>query len=179
MGVLKDYLKAEADQLRSEQSKRKEAVEEWKKSLNDLFDQLSGWIAAADDGQGLISSHAQYEYMVEEPRLGAYWTRKLTVLMGAFDSGIAVRVAEVVPRARFVTATLRPAGRGTKPADGMVEIREGKDGKIAGYYLFRWKNASGDEWFICSDAEWNSRDFGDVHPLTAETFEAAVLSTVE
>lgn len=179
MGVLKDYLKAEADHLRSERQRRKEVVEEWKQSLDRLFFQLSDWITAADDGQGLIGSHAGHEYMVEEPRLGAYWTKKLTVLMGAFDSGIAVRVAEVVPRARFVVATLRPAGREPKPADGMVEIREGKDGKIADYYLFRWRNSDGDEWFICSDAEWNSRDFGNVHPLTAETFEAAVLSTVE
>jgi predicted metal-dependent phosphoesterase TrpH len=179
MGKLAEYLKAEADNLKAERLKRKEAVEEWKQSLERLYVTLSGWIAEADDGQGLIGAHDQYQYMVEEPRLGAYWTKKLTVLMGAFEAGIAVSVAEVVPRARFVLATLKPTGREPRPADGMVEIREGKDGKIANYYLFRWKNPDGDEWFICSDAVWNSRDYGNVDPLTAEAFEAAVLSTVQ
>lgn len=178
MGKLAEYLKAEANNLKAERLQRNEAVEEWKQSLERLYVTLSGWITEADDGQGLIGAHDQYKYTVEEPRLGAYWTKKLTVLMGAFESGTAVRVAEVVPRARYVLATLRPAGREPRPADGMVEIREGNDGKIADYYLFRWKNPAGDEWFICSDGEWNSRDFGNVRPLTAESFEEAILSAV-
>lgn len=179
MGVLAEYLKTEGEHLRTERQKRQEAIEEWQASLDRLYSQLSGWLEAADGGQGLVGGHTQYRYSVQEPRLGMYWTKKLTVLMGAFEEGVGVAVAEVVPRARFVLATLKPNGRESRAADGMVELREGRDGKIADYYLFRWKNPDGDEWFICSDAVWNSRDYGNVDPLTAETFEAAVLSTVQ
>lgn len=178
MGVLAEYLKTEGEHLRTERQKRKEAIEEWKGCLDRLYAQLIEWLAAADGGQGLIGAHAEYQYSVQEPRLGMYWTKKLTVLMGAFAEGVGVSVAEVVPRARYVTATLKPTGRDPRAADGMAELLEGQDGRIANHYLFRWKQPEGDEWFICSDAEWSSRDFGNVHPLTAESFEAAVLSTV-
>ena len=179
MGVLAEYLRTEGEHLRAERQKRKEGVEEWKGSLERLYAMLIGWIEAADDGQGLVGAHAQYDHMVQEPRLGAYWTKKLTVLMGAFESGVAVRVAEVVPRARFVAATLRPKGRDPRPADGMVEIREGNEGKNATYYLLRWMAPGGDEWFICHYAVWGSREEGNVEPLTAESFETALLSAVQ
>lgn len=178
MGVLAEYLRTEAENLRAERQKRKEAVEEWKQSLIRLYEMLTRWIAVADNGQGLIGCHADFQLWVEEPRLGAYSTNKLTVYMGALDEGVAVAVAEIAPRARFVAATLKPNGRQPRAADGMVMLSEGQNSRIANHYLFRWKQADGDEWFICSDAEWNSRDFGNVHPLTPETFEAAVLSAV-
>lgn len=178
MGVLAEYLRTEGEHLRSERQKRKEAIEEWKGSLEKLYAQLIDWLGAADGGQGLIGAHAEYQYSVQEPRLGMYWTKKLTVLMGAFAEGVGVAVAEVAPRARYVAAMLKPDGREPRAADGMVMLSEGQNGRIANHYLFRWKWPDGDEWFICSDAEWSSRDFGNVQPLTAESFESAVLSTV-
>lgn len=172
MGVLAEYLKTEAGHLRSERQFRREAVDEWNQSLDQLYSTLIGWIQAADDGLGLIGGRIE-QHRTEEPKLGPYLCRKLSVLWGDELSGGGIPVADVVPRARFVVATLKPTGRGPRAADGMVEVRANR---ITTHYLFRWMNP--DEWFICTHAEWRSRDFGNVHPLTAEAFESAVLGAV-
>lgn len=179
MGPLAEYLQTEAGRLRAERQKRKEAIEEWNSSLERLYAKLCEWIAAADGGQGLIAARAGDTAIVQEPRLGLYAAKRLIVLMGAFaEGGAGFGVAEIMPRARYVAATLKPVGREPRAPDGMVILSEGHNSPIANHYLFRWKHPDGDEWFICSDAEWNSRDFGNVHPLTAEAFEAALLSAV-
>lgn len=175
MGVLAEYLRTEAGHLRTERRIRKEAVEEWNRSLDRLYAKLREWIQVADGGLGLIGVRVD-PYRMEEPRLGPYLCNKLAVLWGDELSGGGIPAADVVPRARFVAATLKPTGREPRAADGMVEIRVDR---ITTHYLFRWANPDGDEWFICTHAEWHSRDFGNVHPLTAEAFEAAVLSAVQ
>lgn len=174
MGVLAEYLKSEAGHLRTERRIRKEAVEEWNQGLDRLYDTLAAWLRAADGDLGLIGGRVD-PHRTEEPKLGPYLCKKLIVLWGDEVSGGGTPVADVVPRARFVAATLKPTGREPRAADGMVEIRANR---INTHYLFRWANPGGDEWFICTHAEWHSRDFGNVQPLTAEAFEAAVLGAV-
>jgi hypothetical protein len=174
MGALADYLKNEADSLRTERSTRASSITDWQQSLEKLYELLCSWIEVADGGLGFVKAIVS-DHSMQEPRLGTYTTKKLTIKFGDDSTGNADIVSEVVPKARFVLATISPPGRETRPADGHVEIREGK---IASYYLFRWKNPDGDEWFICSDARWNSWSYGKVEPLNSESFEAAVLSTV-
>ncbi len=174
MGALAEYLKSEAGHLRTERQTRREAVDEWNRSLSALYADLSAWIATADGGLGLIAVRVD-PHRTEEPKLGPYLCSKLVVLWGDEVSGSAIPVAEVRPWARFAAATLKPTGRPPRAADGMVEVRAGR---IATHYLFRWTGGGTDEWFICTHAEWQSREFGNVHPLTAEAFEAAVLGAV-
>lgn len=173
MGVLAEYLKTEAGHIRTERQFRKDAVQEWNESLKRLYSTLTGWVQVADGGLGLIGGRVE-QYRTEEPKLGPYLCHKLVVLWGDELSGGGIPVADVIPRARFVAATLKPVGREPRAADGMVEIRASR---ITTHYLFRWANP--DEWFICTHAEWQSREFGAVHPLTAEAFEAAVLGAVQ
>lgn len=177
MGVLAEYLKSEVGHLRTERQTRRESVAEWNHSLDGLYAKLAEWIAAADGDLGLIGSRLE-QHRTEEPRLGPYLCSKLAVLWGDELSGGAYTVADVVPRARFVAADLRPVDRDPRPADGMVEVRESR---FATHYLFRWKNPDGDEWFICTVSAWanvHGGEHGRVKPLTAEEFEAAVLSAV-
>lgn len=177
MGALAEYLKSEADHLRTTRLERKAALDEWKRGLETLNPQLIRWVEAADAGLGLVRADSGSKHVVEEPRLGAYSAHKVTITLG--DSGEdGSPVVEVVPRARYVVAEIRPPGLQPVQADGMVEIREG--GR-ATHYLFRLKQESRDEWYICSVADWNnvrSKDHGRVDPLTADTFEAAVLSAL-
>jgi hypothetical protein len=176
MGALAEYLKAEAERLRSEGQMRNEAIREWQESVRRLFATLTEWLEKADGGLGLIGWRED-EHRVKEPRLGEYSCPKLSIHVGVREQDeFFVKVAEVVPKARFVLADLRPAGREPRAADGVVEIREWGS---ASHYLFRWKNPGGDEWFIRNDAVWNNRSYEDVKPLTAEAFELAVLSAVK
>jgi hypothetical protein len=178
MGVLAEYLRTEADHLRTTRRERKAILDEWKHSLATLNPQLMRWVEAADAGLDLIRADGASVVVVEEPRIGAYRCPKVTISMG--DSNDEwTPVVEVAPRARFVVAEITAPGRHPQQADGMVEVREG--GRPT-HYLFRLKNPVGDEWFICSVADWNnvrSKEHGRVEPLTADTFEAAVLSALK
>ena len=178
MGVLAEYLRAEAGHLKAERQKRKQVIEEWQHTLGRLYQKLGGWIAAADGELGLLATRVE-PHAVEEPRLGPYLSSKLTILFGDVLSGSALSVAEIVPRARHVASVIHPAGEGARPADGMAIIREGR---LATHYLFLSKGADGEHWFICSDAEWDetrATEEGRVRQLTADLFEAAVLRAVK
>jgi hypothetical protein len=173
MGVLADYLKTEGERLRFERRERIEGIREWQGSVRRLLATLAGWLDTADAGQRLLGWRLEEDHAASEPLLGQYRCPKLAILSG--DGEFFTDLGEVIPRVRFVAATLKPVGRESRAADGMVEVRAGR---ITTHFLFRWKGGEGDEWFICTHAEWQSRDFGNVHPLTAEAFEVAVLGAV-
>lgn len=178
MGVLAEYLKTEADHLKAERLQRKQVIEDWRHALGRLYQKLAGWITAADGGLGLLATRFE-DQLIEEPKLGPYQIRKLAILFGDLQSGTALTAAEVVPRARHVVSIIHPTGETPRPADGMVIIREGR---LATHYLFLSKRADSEEWFICSDAEWDetrATEEGRVKPLTADLFEAAVLRAVK
>lgn len=177
MGVLREYLAAEAERLRSERKARNESIREWEGSVRRLLAALTDWIEKADGGLGLINADLEEGQVVKEPRLGEYACPKLVIRTGDKQSEeFFVTVAEVLPKARHVLADITPPGRDPRPADGVVEIREW--GRPT-HYLFRWKNPDGDEWFIRNDAVWNNRSYESVQPLTPEAFESAVLSAVK
>jgi hypothetical protein len=177
MGVLAEYLRTEAEHLRAERQQRKDVIVSWEHALGRLFQRLDRWIRDADAGLGLLAAR-QDEHAVEEPKLGKYWSRKLTILFGDVQSGTARTVAEVVPRARFVVSTVQPLGHPPRAADGMVIIREGR---LATHYLFLLTSPGAEDWFICTDAEWDevrASEEGRVKPLTSDLFETAVLGAV-
>lgn len=175
MGVLADYLKTEADELRKEATRHQQNLQEWLEAIDRLYEQLGKWLIEADNNLGLISFNfkATTEF-ISEPRLGNYEVNLMWVRLGAGG----VRAATVVPRARYVAATIHPPGREPRRADGMAQI---KQGSTAEYYLFRWKGEGGaDEWFIQSVNAWNATP-GDytVEPLNRDSFEAAILSVLQ
>ena len=57
MGVLAEYVKQKAAQLRDEQQRVNEAGREWKEAVGRLYARLQGWVAAADGGEGLLRAH--------------------------------------------------------------------------------------------------------------------------
>lgn len=176
MGVLADYVKKEAEQLRTELAGRREALNEWRAAVKTLYDRLEGWIHEADAGIGLLGvvRDATLE-TVSEPRLGNYELHGMWVVLGA---GLgAGREAYIVPKARFVAAVIQPPGREARRADGIVQI---KDRSLPEYYLFRWKTADGDEWFIQSVSVWQSNPGSNaVEPLDKDRFEAAMLQVLQ
>lgn len=167
MGKLAEYLKSEAEQLRAEEGARKRAITEWQTAIRQLFGQLKEWLQSADEGENLLLIDDE-STLLREPRLGLYESRYLTIgLRGGATS------AQVAPKARYVIASIKPPGRESRRADGMVSIGEGSNPT---YYLFRWKTDSGDEWFIQSVANWGRPDrFEEVEPLDRDRFEAAIL----
>ncbi|MDB5310965.1 MAG: hypothetical protein JWO38_5167 [Gemmataceae bacterium] len=166
MGVLTEYLKTEAEHLRAEAGNQSRAVEEWTAAVRALFGKLQQWLAEADSESRLLTVR---EMVAEpqEPRLGVYATPALEVRLGS-------RKAMIVPRARYVLATIKAPDKEPQRADGLVEI---KDGASADWYLFRLKSDNGDEWFIQNATAWNAalNRHGLVDPLDRERFEAALL----
>ncbi|HEX4610425.1 MAG TPA: hypothetical protein VH092_19700 [Urbifossiella sp.] len=170
MGKLAEYVRTEAGRLKAEIDKQAEAVAEWKAAVGRLYAQLQIWTAEADGGYGLLRLRIGRTVSVNDPGLGAYDAEVLTVALGS-------RTADIVPRARYVAAAIRPPGREPRRADGKVEIT---DGAAATAFLFRLKGPAGDEWFIRPVWLWNSDPaFGTVEPLDREQFEAVVLGILQ
>jgi hypothetical protein len=166
MGVLTEYVRKEAEQLKKEIHRREEASKEWTASINQLYGLLESWVRDADGGRGLLGARRMPRATLQEPRLGVYELDCLQI-------GIGSRFAEIRPRGRYVVATIKPHGKGPRPVDGMVEIR---DGGMADYYLFRLNDPDGDHWYIQSVARWNADpEYGNVEELDRDRFEAAIL----
>lgn len=175
MGVLSEFVKKQAEYLRSQSARREEALQDWLKAIQSLNEQIAVWVKTADSGSGLLESRS-VELHRQEATLGAYSVPGLLITLGGRHSG---RSAEIVPRARFVAARIKPSGESERRADGMVEL---KNGSTAEFYLFRLAGGhpGADRWFIRSVDEWNSDpDYGKVHPLDQERFEAALLQVLQ
>lgn len=176
MGVLAEYLRTEASQIRAELTRRQESLSEWRGAISKLFDQLAAWVREADGGLNLLDI---YPYAatepISEPRLGRYDADVLWIGFGGAEAGR--RMAMVVPKARYVAAVIQPPGKEPRRADGIVQIT---DGSVSEYYLFRWKTEAGDEWFIRSDRAWNANPADiTVEPLDRDRFEAALLQVLQ
>jgi hypothetical protein len=170
MGVLTEYVRKEAEQLQGELGRREESRKEWLEAFARLTDRMKEWVTAADGGLGLLEATGGQTYTRQEAALGVYTLTSLLITLGGQHSG---RAAEVVPRARYTSATIKPPGKEARKADGMAEIR---DGSSAEYYLFRLKEEGGDRWYIQSVTQWNADpEYGKVEELDRDRFEAAIL----
>lgn len=176
MGVLAEYVRNEAEQLRANLIRRRENLEEWLGAISKLYDQLESWIREADAGIQLLGTDRESTTeTISEPRLGNYDVKTLWVVLGA---GLgAARQAWIVPKSRYVSAVIQPPGREPRRADGIVQINQRS---VSEYYLFRWKSDAGDEWFIRGDKAWHaSPNDNTVEPLDRDRFEAAMLRVLQ
>ena len=176
MGVLTEFVKSEAAHLRGELDRRAGERERWQEAILRLNEQLSQWVKDADSNHGLLAVSPTIEFTRQEALLGVYSINGISVTLGGRLNG---RSADVIPRARYVAASIKPPGEESRRADGMVEIK-GDAG--AEYYLFRRAEPSLDQdrWFIQSADEWNSdTGYGRVDPLNRESFEAAILQILQ
>lgn len=161
MGKLRELLAKEADTFRAEKAKRQQVVGEWLGMLGDLFARIDGWLKACDP-EGLLDVTAP-AVELNDPALGEYRapTRRI---------GLGKREIEIVPRARYVIATILPDGD-EKPVrpHGLVEIRS-RDWPTHSIYQLPDRG-----WFIRSTAN-NMNQAGDnpVEPLDADHFESAL-----
>ncbi len=173
MGVLAEFVRKEAEQLRGEVNRRAGNLKEWERAVAELNDQLRKWVAEADGGHQLLEAQPLEQFPRHESLLGEYRVPGLSITLGGKLTG---RAADIVPRARYVMATIKPPGESPRRADGMVEIKSGSNPE---YYLFRLADPSGDRWFIRGVTQWNADpEYGTVEPLTSDRFEAALLSVL-
>ena len=162
MGKLRDLLRTEAARYRSEKTKRQQTLSEWLGLLNDLFNQLDSWLKASDP-DGLLDVTAA-ALLANDPALGEYQAPIRRIALG--DKSV-----DIVPRARYVVATIRPLGT-EKPvrAHGLVEIR------TLGWASYHLYQLPGGNWYI-QTASQNLRETDNVvEPLDADRFEAALAS---
>lgn len=161
MGKLRELLTAEAERFRTEKSKRQQTLNEWLGLLNDLFGQIDGWLKASDPG-GLLDVTAD-TMVINDPALGEYKAPIRRIALGD-------KAVEIIPRARYVVASIRPPGEPPVRAHGLVEIRS------RGWPSYNLYQLPGGHWYIY-DLSKNLRESGnDVEPLDAERLEAALAS---
>ncbi len=175
MGVLTEYVRKEAEQIRAGIHTRQQQLDEWIVALGHLYDTLELWIRAADSGLGLLATTRESRgCTVRESRLGQYSAPVLSAFLGNTQSN---RAAIILPQARYVAAIIQPPGREPKRADGIVRIEQYA---VPEYFLFRSKTEAGDEWFIRSATEWETNRLDNtVEPLDRDHFEAALLRVLQ
>jgi hypothetical protein len=160
MGVLAEYLKTEADQLKAEKAKRRAVVRDWVGALNELYGQIQEWLTVCDP-ENLIE-RAVEQVPGREPAFGAHQVPVLKLTL-------VDRSVQFEPVARYMAAMVRPPGQDTPVrVEGGVQLR-GLGGRAC--YLFRLPDG---KWYIQKEFENLRTNGNDVVPLDADRFEAVV-----
>lgn len=162
MGKLRELLQTEAERYRAEKAKRQQTLKEWSSLLNDLFTKIDSWLKASDP-EGLLEVVAD-TVTINDPALGEYQAPMRRIKLG--DSSV-----EIVPRARYVIASIQPPGEMPVRAHGLVEIR------LRGWPNYSLYQLPGARWFIYDTARnLSAVDANPVETLDADRFEAALAS---
>lgn len=156
---LKDVLNEKAARYAAESEKNREAIEEWRRAVEALFNQLMDWLAVIDP-----DSHVQHELTqikVTEPGLGQYEIARL-------DLRALGKWVGVIPKARKTvkSASLQQADSPER-ASGRVDITD----EIRRFILYRFGEGTEEQWFVDDTA---TKD--DLYPLTREQFESALVA---
>lgn len=157
--TLRDFLKQKSAEYAAESERNRHVIEEWQTAVDKLLGQLEAWLSAADPGGVIQRERSRTE--VSEPSLGRYPISRLNVQ--AFGKWVGV-----IPKARK-TVKRAPPQQASAPerATGRVDITD----EIRRYVLYRFTRDGEDCWFI-DDIALDK----ELEPLTAELFEAALLS---
>jgi hypothetical protein len=157
----KDFLLEQAAKESAKAQANKSVVDDWRSSIDRLYDQIRGWLADSDPS-GIIQIE-QGERGVSEEGLGAY--RVPTLSLRAFGKSVFV-----VPKAIHTIGTAHPPQK-TVPerALGRVDITD----EIRRFLLYRLRDEAGsDFWMINNSPSLGLKD----RLLTQQTFEAALMS---
>jgi hypothetical protein len=109
---------------------------EWLGALNQLFDQIRGWLRESDP-DGLLD-FVPYEVSRTEPVLGTYDAPALKIQLGPAEAHLKPMGREV-PSYTF---------RGTSGAAGDFAGRVALTDGLREYWLYREKHPEGDRWQI-------------------------------
>ncbi|AMV23067.1 hypothetical protein VT84_01555 [Gemmata sp. SH-PL17] len=161
MGKLRDLLQTEADRYRNEKTKRQQALNEWLELLNSLFAQIDSWLKASDPDN--LLEILSDELVANDPALGEYKAPMRRITLGKTS-------VEIVPRARYVIATIQPPNEQPVRAHGLVEIRS------RGFATHNLYQLPGGLWYIFDRSSPLSTGINAVEPLNADRFEAALAS---
>jgi hypothetical protein len=155
---LREFLEAEAEKLRGEQSEARGRREEWIASVRQLLDRIKEWLAEADP-KGILSID-ESPLRLSEQGLGTYDVPALTI-------GLGTREVRVKPVARRVLAPLRTTPMLQIPrAYGRIDLTNGLDR----YLIFRMEKEPTDRWTIVE------QDGPMVEPFDRTSFESALQS---
>jgi hypothetical protein len=155
MTTLAEFLKAKAQQLRSEGADRTRKRTEWEQAIKKLLEQLEAWLQQADSEKVVRVSRFPVEK--REEGLGYYVVQGLELECGD-------QVVKVTPIASSVAGTVRREGSEQRyPVKGLVDITaEGEK-----FSLLRLVDEHGEAWHLLDEKSfsavpWNRAAFEDV-----------------
>jgi hypothetical protein len=155
---LKEFLAAEADKLRNEQSEAMTKRQVWIAAVDRLLAQIKDWIQQADEGQILMIKDTSHQ--IRERMIGTYEVHVLSI-------GVGLSEIRVTPVARYVAGPM--SSTGTIRAYGRVDMTTGLDK----YMLFRTDPVADVTWILIEPDGYRTQ------PFTRESFESACRSLLE
>jgi hypothetical protein len=157
MKTFSEFLKEQADQIRSRTAGRNERQQEWFGAVRRLYDKMYEWLYESD--QDHILNKEQRSIEISEPSLGHY-------RIDAFDIWVGDQFVRVEPVA-FDVIGAGVVGPPDKRPRGRVDIK----GASHTYKLYRFVDDSGrEDWYIIDDRTFEGG------PFTREAFDAALVS---
>ena len=161
MASLKEFLKEQAENLRTQEPERAKKRDEWVAAVDRLCNQIKEWLAQADAEKVLTVQGRSYER--REEGIGSYTVSGISISLGP-------RHVDVVPVARKVVGPLSTTGVIYVPrAYGRVDLSNG----LEKFMLFRVEREPEDRWSIVG------QDRPQMERLDQSTFEAAFQSLLE
>jgi hypothetical protein len=158
---LKEFLKEQAENLRTQEPERAKKRDEWVAAVDRLCNQIKEWLDQADAEKILTVQGRSHE--IREEGIGSYTVSGISISLGP-------RHVDVVPVARNVVGPLSTTGVIYVPrAYGRVDLSNG----LEKFMLFRVEREPEDRWSIVG------QDRPQMDRLDQSTFEAAFQSLLE
>ncbi|HEV3167620.1 MAG TPA: hypothetical protein VGZ22_26685 [Isosphaeraceae bacterium] len=162
MPNLTEFLREQAERLRSDSSGIESERTKWVESVDRLLRQMIDWLEEADPNR-VLSKTISTMNRVEE-RLGAYEVKWLSIYLGD-------RQVRVVPVASDVIPAIGSRGDLDIRARGRVDMLDTIG--FRKYMLYRGVEGQEEQWTMIDDRTYEMQN------LTRATFEAAVQSLLE
>jgi hypothetical protein len=166
MGVLAEFLKEKADEIRAAKPERDRLVSDWTAAVECLLGQIEQWLRESDP-EGLIRCQ-RVGHSFNDEGMGPYTVPGLKLELDG-------QVVGVVPVARRVVASVvLPGESQPRRAEGRVDLTRYGD---THYILYRFRDAGGDRWYVVHDGVFDTKLNRPVgRDLTREEFEADLAS---
>jgi hypothetical protein len=158
---LKEFLKEQAENLRTQEPERAKKRDEWVAAVDRLCNRIKEWLDQADPEKVLTVQDRPYE--IREEGIGTYKVSGISISLGP-------RHVDVEPVARNVMGPLSTTGViYVSRAYGRVDLSNG----LEKFMVFRVEKEPEDRWSIIG------QDRPLMELLDQSTFEAALQSLLE